>query len=229
MGKMSGYGQFCPVAKASEVLAERWTPLVLRELLCGSHRFNDLRRGVPLMSRSLLAKRLKVLESAGIVERRQVPGRRNREYHLTPAGEELRPIIEGLGVWGRRWILSEVEPGDLDPSLLMWDIRRSLNEEELPDHQVVLQFDFVDVDERQRRWWLLAGGDQADICMTHPGFEVDLYVESTLGALTGYWVGHHTWRALLADGELRLNGPRWLQRSLSTWLGRSAFAEVPSP
>jgi DNA-binding HxlR family transcriptional regulator len=122
-----GYGQFCPVAKASEIFGERWTPLIMRELLCGSYRFNDLRRGVPLMSPSLLSQRLKTLERAGIVERRPDPENKSYEYHLTQAGQELRPVIELLGVWGQRWARKRVEPGDLDPSLLMWDIHRRLH------------------------------------------------------------------------------------------------------
>ena len=225
---MGGYGQFCPVAKASEVLAERWTPLVLRELLCGSHRFSDLCRGVPLMSRSLLAKRLKELERAGVVERRRVPGRDVAEYYLTPSGEELRPVIEGLGVWGQRWILSDVEEEDLDPSLLMWDIRRSLKRETLPESRAVVRFEFVDIEGPRRRWWLLAGGDQGDLCMTDPGFEVDLFVAVGLRNLTRYWLGQLDWRALLSTG-LDMKGPRWLQRSLPQWLGQSGFAAVERP
>jgi DNA-binding HxlR family transcriptional regulator len=225
---VTGYGQFCPVAKASEVVAERWTPLVLRELLCGSHRFSDLCRGVPLMSRSLLAKRLKELERAGVVERRRAPGRQASEYHLTPSGEELRPVIEGLGVWGQRWILFDVDEKDLDPSLLMWDIRRGLNRQALPEQRAVVRFEFTDVHGPRRRWWLLAGGDAGDLCMTDPGFEVDLFVSVGLRELTRYWLGQIEWRELVARG-LELGGPRWLQRSLPEWLGRSAFAVVPRP
>jgi DNA-binding HxlR family transcriptional regulator len=227
---MSGYGQFCPVAKASEILAERWTPLVLRELLCGSHRFSDLCRGVPLMSRSLLAKRLKELERAGVVERRHVPGREAAEYYLSPAGEELRPVIEGLGNWAQRWILFDLDERDLDPSLLMWDIRRGLNRAALPERRVVVGFDFPEVKGPRRRWWLLAGGTDgdADLCMTDPGFEVDLSVTVSLRNLTRYWLGQIEWRELLASG-LELDGERWLQRSFREWLGRSAFAAVERP
>jgi DNA-binding HxlR family transcriptional regulator len=225
---MSGYGQFCPVAKASEVLAERWTPLVLRELLCGSHRFSDLCRGVPLMSRSLLAKRLKELERAGVVERRRVSGREAAEYYLTPAGEELRPLIDGLGAWGQRWILFDIDEKDLDPSLLMWDIRRSLKPEALPENRVVIRFEFADVQGPRRRWWLLAGGDDCDICMTDPGFDVDLFVTVSLRNLTRYWLGQSGWRELLAGG-LEMQGPRWAQRSLPQWLGQSGFAGVERP
>ncbi len=226
---MTTYGQFCPVAKASEVLAERWTPLVLRELLLGSHRFNDLRRGVPLMSRSLLAKRLRELETAGVVERRRVPGREAQEYFLTPAGEELRPIIEGLGAWGQRWVTHELDERDLDPSLLMWDLRRNLRGDQLPDRRTVVRFDFPRLAGPRRFWWLLAGGGDPDICLTDPGFEVDLFVTADLGALTRFWLGRITWRQAEAGGAVELTGPRWLQRSFPRWLGRSPLADVPMP
>ena len=210
------------------MLAERWTPLVLRELLCGSHRFSDLRRGVPLMSRSLLAKRLKELERAGVVERRKVPGRQAEEYFLTPAGEELRPLIEGLGNWGQRWILFDVDEKDLDPSLLMWDIRRSLRPESLPERRAVVQIEFVDASGPRQRWWLLLGGGAADLCMTDPGFEVDLKVKVHLRDLTRYWLGMlHL--AGTAPRHSLMEGPRWIERSLPDWLGQSAFAGVPSP
>jgi DNA-binding HxlR family transcriptional regulator len=228
MAAMSGYGQFCPVAKAAEVVAERWTPLVLRELLCGSRRFNDLRRGVPLMSRSLLAKRLRELERAGVVERRsRRPG--IAEYHLTAAGEELRPLIEQLGAWGQRWIVHDLERADLDPSLLMWDMRRSLRHDRLPVERAVVRFEFVDVLGPRRRWWLLAGGGDADLCMTDPGFAVDLAVSTSLKTLTRYWIGQVTWRETQADPRWQAEGPRSLVRSLPQWLGQSSFAGVERP
>ncbi|MCU0305857.1 MAG: helix-turn-helix transcriptional regulator [Thermoanaerobaculales bacterium] len=226
---MKGYGQFCPVAKASEVLAERWTPLVLRELLCGSRRFNDIHRGVPLMSRSLLATRLRELERAGVLVRRTASGLRNQEYALTAAGEELLPIIEGLGRWGQRWVVADVAEDDLDPSLLMWDIRRNLRSDELPEQRVVTQFDFLDVTGPRRTWWLLAARDGGDICMTDPGFAVDLIVTVRLHALTRYWLGQIGWRDVVGSAEFRLEGPPWARRSLPRWLGRSGFAEVARP
>lgn len=226
---MTSYGQFCPVAKASEVLAERWTPLVLRELLFGSHRFNDLCRGVPLMSRSLLAKRLRELEAAGVVERRRVPGREAHEYHLTPAGEELRPIIVGLGAWGQRWVTHELEESDLDPSLLMWDVQRNLVRDQLPERRAVVRIDFPRARGARRFWWLLVGDGDPDLCLTDPGFEVDLFVTADLGALTRFWLGRVTWSRMLAAGDVELSGPRWLQRSFPRWLGRSTLADVPMP
>ena len=226
---MAGYGQFCPVAKAAEIVAERWTPLVLRELLAGSHRFNDIRRGVPLMSRSLLSKRLQTLIRAGLVEHRRISGRETKEYHLTPAGEELRPIIDSLGAWGQRWVTEELSEDDLDPSLLMWDMRRNLRRDALPEQRVTLRFHFTDVAGSRCRWWLLADREEADICVTDPGFEVDLYVTTTLRALPAYWLGRRSWRDLLATEDMGLEGPAWLVRSVSDWIGQSSLAEVPRP
>lgn len=223
---MKGYGQFCPVAKTAEILAERWMPLVLRELLSGENRFNDIQRGVPLMSRSLLAKRLRELERAGIVEKRRSGARGGPRYVLTPAGEELRPLIEGMGAWGQRWLLLEVDEEDLDPSLLMWDMRRNLVRERVPDRRVVVRFDFDDVAGKMARWWLIVEPAEATICMTDPGFEVDLRVAVTQRALTRYWLGQIDWRQLLASG-MELDGPRWMVQGLPVWLGRSPLAGVP--
>ena len=227
---MSGYGQFCPVAKASEVLAERWTPLVVRELLCGSHRFNELQRGVPLMSRSLLAKRLRELELAGVIERRPSGDGRGSEYHLTEAGEELRPIIMGLGEWGQRWARSEVSRGELDPRLLMWDMQRNIETEALPPHRVVVRFRFTDASPGLPRvTWLILKGDQVDVCYKDPGFEVDLVVVGRLRALVGVWMGDTSMSAVLRSGELQIEGTRRLADAFPSWLRRSIFAGIERP
>ena len=224
---MKGYGQFCPVAKACEVLAERWTPLVLRELLCGSRRFNELQRGVPLMSRSLLAQRLRTLEDAGIVEQRTVRGdRRGNEYHLTAAGEELRPIIESIGTWGQRWVQAEIEEQDLDASLLMWDVRRQIRPQELPPQRVVMRMDFTGVSRGRRRWWLLIDPDGVDLCIVNPGFEVDLEMVVPVLELTRYWLGKLSWSQLLQCAGVEIKGAGWLRRSLPKWLGRADLAHV---
>jgi DNA-binding HxlR family transcriptional regulator len=227
---MSGYGQFCPVAKASEVLAERWTPLVVRELLCGSHRFNELQRGVPLMSRSLLAKRLRELELAGVIERRPSGDGRASEYHLTEAGEELRPIIMGLGAWGQRWARSEVSRAELDPRLLMWDMQRNIETEALPLHRVVVRFRFTDTGPGfPRVTWLILKGDQVDVCYKDPGFEVDLVVVGRLRALVGVWLGDTSMSAVIRSGELQIEGTRRLADAFPSWLRRSIFAGVERP
>jgi DNA-binding HxlR family transcriptional regulator len=227
---MSGYGQFCPVAKASELLAERWTPLVVRELLCGSHRFNALHRGVPLMSRSLLAQRLRDLEVAGVVERRPSGDGRGSEYHLTEAGEELRPIIMGLGAWGQRWARSKISRADLDPRLLMWDMQRNIETEALPPHRVVVRFRFTDVGPGLPRvTWLILDGDKVDVCYKDPGFEVDLVVAGRLRALVGVWLGDTSMSAVIRAGELQVEGARRLADAFPSWLRRSIFAGIERP
>lgn len=226
---MAGYGQFCPVAKACEVLAERWTPLVLRELLCGSTRFSELQRGVPLMSRTLLARRLRDLESAGVVRSAPKAVGRGREYHLTRAGEELRPVIEGLGVWGQRWAMDHLQPGDLDPALLGWDVHRRIVTERLPPQRVVVRFDFRAVPRRwhaRRTLWLVLQRSGVDVCLKDPGFEVDVVVDADLPAFTRVWMGEVPMGDALRSGAVTLDGPRALVRALPSWLGLSLFAGV---
>lgn len=221
---MRGYGQFCPIAKASEILAERWTPLVLRELVCGSTRFNDIHRGVPLMSRGLLAQRLRGLVDAGLVERR-VPGPGQApEYRLTAAGAELRPLIFQLGEWGARWVRSRLDREDLDASLLMWDIRRNARPERFPARRIVVAFRFVDAPRSRRFWWLVSDGREIDLCVLDPGFEVDLHVVAELPALTAVWNGDRGLAAETEAGRIRLQGPRELRERFGDWLGTSPFA-----
>ena len=229
---MKGYGQFCPVAKGAEIFAERWTPLVLRELVCGSHRFSDLHRGVPLMSRTLLAQRLRQLEDAGIVRCAAKPKGRGREYFLTPAGEELRPLIEGLGEWGQRWARSQINADDLDPGLLMWDIHRRLNVERLPAHRVVVLFDFRAVPkawQTTRCFWLILQRSDVDLCLKDPGFEVDLVVDADLATLTKVWMGDVRLVDAMRSRLVRLAGPTALVRAFPGWLALSEFAGVERP
>lgn len=229
LGRMKGYGQFCPVAKAAEIVAERWTPLVLRELLCGSRRFNDLHRGVPLMSRTLLAMRLEQLEDAGIISSVSRPRGRGREYHVTAAGEELRPLIECLGQWGQRWARAQISRGDLDPGLLMWDIHRRVNLETLPPQRVVVRFDFrgVPVTMRcPRMWWLVLDRPEVDLCLKDPGYPVDIIVSADLRALIRVWMGDARLADAMRAGLIRLEGPRPLVRAFPAWLRLSGFAGV---
>jgi DNA-binding HxlR family transcriptional regulator len=226
---MKGYGQFCPVAKAAEIVAERWTPLVLRELLGGSRRFSDLHRGVPLMSRTLLAGRLEQLEDAGILRSMAKPRGRGREYHLTAAGEELRPLIECLGQWGQRWARARIDSGDLDPGLLMWDIHRRVNLEALPPERVVVRVDFRGVPATMRcprAWWLVLQRREVDLCLKDPGFPVDLLVSADLRTLTRVWMGDMPLAEAVRAGLIQLDGPRSLVRAFPTWLTLSPFAGV---
>jgi DNA-binding HxlR family transcriptional regulator len=219
-----GYGQFCPVAKAAEVLAERWTPLVMRELLEGSKHFNDLHRGVPLMSRSLLSLRLKQLEAVGAVERRS--GQRGWEYHLTSAGNEISPIIQSLGEWGQRWYRSNFGPEDLDVGRLMWALRLTVRPEHFPPRRITVQFDYTDVPANKRRWWVVSDQSDIDICPLNPGFEPDLYVATDLQTITRILMGDLSYKAAIAAGAIELDGKAELRRNFDMWLGRSHFAHI---
>jgi DNA-binding HxlR family transcriptional regulator len=170
----TGYGQFCPVAKTAELLAERWMPLVLRELLAGSCHFSDLRRGMPLISPATLSQRLRELEDAGVLDRTRPEGRsRSVQYRLTEAGKELRPIIRAFGVWGERWAQGDFRSEKLDPGLLMWAMHRRLNLKEFPSDHAVLQFELPDVEIRLRRFWFVIDHAQVDVCLKNPGYDVD--------------------------------------------------------
>ena len=227
---MTTYGQFCPVALASEILTRRWTPLVVRELLCGSPRFNEIRRGVPRMSPSLLSTRLDELQDAGIVERVSVEGSEYDEYRLTPAGEELRPIVEGLGTWGRRWISGDLTDEELDVELLMWDVRRRIDVERAPRGRTVVHFRFHDEPENRRDYWVVVEADgEVDLCVKDPGYEVDLEVVTDVATMTGVWVGDLRFAEVLRRGDVELRGSPQLRRSFPEWLGLSLFAGVEMP
>jgi DNA-binding HxlR family transcriptional regulator len=223
---MGAYGQFCPVAKAMELLDERWTMLVIRELLEGSRTFNALRRGVPRISPALLSARLQRLSRAGVIERYQ-DGSRVR-YALTQAGRELHTVIEAIGRWGIRWI-PELGDEDLDPHLLMWDIHRNIDLEAVPLGRSVLRFSFRDVPDAARDWWLVITGDGVDLCDFDPGHPVAATVETDLGTLTRLWRGDLSWQQALHTGGLVLHGPTQARRVVPRWLKLSAFATVPRP
>jgi DNA-binding HxlR family transcriptional regulator len=227
----SGFGQFCPVAVACEVFAERWTPIILRELLVGSHRFNEIQRGIPLISRALLAQRLRDLETAGVVVSTPAAAGRGREYRLTDAGREFREIIEGLGAWGQRWTV-RVNPRNLDAGLLMWNIRRRIQVEQLPAQRIVVRFDYRGVPSGHRNprtYWLELDRPKVDLCVSDPGFEVDLYVDADLAAMAKVWLGDVSLASVLRSKEIRISGPRTLVGAFQSWLPRSAYAVVPRP
>ena len=221
---MSSYGQFCPVAKAMEVLDERWTILVVRELLAGSTRFNELRRGNPRMSPALLSKRLRTLERAGLVRRDLVGA--YASYTLTPSGEDLREIVMALGTWGTRWI-GELGEADLDPHLLMWDMKRTVPVDEWPRARTVVGFRFSDVPARIGAWWIVTSDGQVDVCDFDPGFEKTATVRTSLRALTQIWRGDRSWDQALGDGTLVVDGPTDVRRALPRWVGQGSFAAVP--
>jgi DNA-binding HxlR family transcriptional regulator len=225
-GMGSSYYQFCPVAKAMELLDERWTLLLIRELMAGSQRFNDFRRGLPRMSPTLLSKRLHQLVTAGVVERRTEGA--DVLYLLTPAGRELRPVIEALGAWGVRWI-GELGDQDLDPKLLLWDMRRHIDHDAMPAGKTVIRFQFSDVPAKLRDWWLVITADGADVCDDDPDFEVSVSVTATLRRMVAIWLGDTRWSDALRTGEVVVHGPQVLRRALPEWFTLSSFAAVPRP
>ncbi len=226
MKKDSEYGQFCPVAKAAEVVTTRWTPLILRELICGSSRFNEIHRGVPLVSRALLSKRLKDLQAADVIERYRPGGSRSEAYRLTAAGEELRPVIIALGVWGQRWVESALESQDWDAGVLMWDMRRRIDTTILPDRRTVLQFEYSDAPAELRRWWLVIDKGEIDLCQSDPGYDVDLSVMTTVPVMANVWIGKKKLARALDDEDIVLFGDAQIRKTMGRWLMLSAIVEA---
>ena len=223
---MKGYGQFCPVAKASEGLGERWTNLVVRELAAGSHSFNDLRRGLPRMSPTLLSQRLKSLESAGVVEK-HTDQSGGSSYFLTQAGKELATIIWQLGAWGHKWVRSRLDEDDLDPSMLMWDIRRTIKTDYFDfNTRVVVRVEFIDYTSQMRFWWLVVNRGDIDLCLKDPGHEVDIFITTDLRTLTAVWMGDSTMTRELKTGGILLTGSYKLKRDITKWLGTNYYAKV---
>lgn len=220
---MDGYGEFCPVSLAAEIFARRWNPLIVRELLAGSSRFNDLRRGIPNITASVLSRRLDELAIAGIIERQHDEA--ETRYVLTPAGEALRPVVEQLGLWGRRWLPTEYREQDLDPRLLVWDIHRNLELGQVPK-RTVIELHFSDAPTEYRAYWLIVTPEGAEVCLTHPGGEVDLHLSTDVRTLTNIWMGNTTWAAALRAHTLKLTGRHQLCRALPRWLKLNPFARI---
>jgi DNA-binding HxlR family transcriptional regulator len=223
---MNRYGQYCPIAKAAEILTERWSVLILRELIMGSSHYNDIRRGVPLISPSVLAQRLKTLEETGVIECHRGPNGRSSQYGLSAAGIELAPLIRAFGVWGQRWVRSRVREADLDAGLLMWDIRRNIRTEHLPATRTVVHFDLARAKRGMRKWWLVVERGTVDLCLQDPGHEVDLTIAGDLECLTRVWMGDIDLMHACAAGGLVLQGDARLKKSVLQWLGPSPFAAV---
>lgn len=224
---VGSYRQFCPVAMAAEILCTRWTVVLLRELVAGSTRFNELRRGVPRMSPALLSQRLKDLEMSGIIARTASTSDPSIfEYHLTASGKELGPIVEAFGIWGQRRIEADVSLQHLDVQLLMWDMRRNLNTTPMPQGRSVVQFIYPELSVTQRSWWLIVDPNKGvDLCSIDPGFDIDLYVSVDLRTMTSIWMGLDTVRAAVGSARMILTGDRKLASAMQTWLGLSPFAK----
>lgn len=220
-----GFGQFCPVALASEVLTQRWTLLILRELSAGSSRFNDIRRGVPRISASLLKQRLETLQQADIVEKRRPGEHEPYEYFLTRAGIELQPVLTKIGEWGQRWA-RDIAPEDLDPGWLVWNMRRRIDVAQMPAGRTVMHIEFTDGPRNHRYFWLVNDDGEVEVCLKHPGFGVDLQIKTTVRALAEVWRGLRSLTQAIEAGEIRLKGPAALKQALPRWLLLSVYAPI---
>jgi DNA-binding HxlR family transcriptional regulator len=216
------YAQFCPIAKATEILGERWTILILRELLMGGRRFSDLQRGLGDISPALLTSRLKSLEEQGMVARRRVAGQRSHEYFPTAACEALLPVIVSLGEWGLCWARHMLIDDDFDVDFLMFYLERSIDPAQLAGDQTVIRFKFTDLVD-QRDWWLLVDRDKVDLCITPPGRDVNVYLTTTVRTMHDVWMGDRTYRDAVKAGDLIIEGEPALTRNVSRWLRPSVF------
>jgi DNA-binding HxlR family transcriptional regulator len=221
---MKGYSQFCPVAKGAEIFNERWTPLIIREMMCGSKRFNELKHGNPMMSPSLLSQRLKFLEEAGVIEKKIGKGG-SAEYFLTQAGRDLGEVVVRLGLWGLKWARSRLTQEDYDPQLLMWDIRRRIDTSTFPPRRIVISFMFQDMPSNRRAYWLMVDRGEVDLCVKYPGFDVDLEFVTTSKSMADVWMGHTTLKREIREKNIILNGGRELKNSIDDWFTYSVFSD----
>lgn len=225
MNEKNSYGQFCPVARAAEIIASRWTPVLLRELIVGSTKFSELRSGLPKMSPSLLSKRLRELEEAGIINK--VKANKGSEYHITESGKELTPLIMTLGTWGQKFITSEYAKHELDPTLLMWDIQRRLDTSFFPeDGRFVAQFFLVGAPKERRNWWLIINNRKIDLCVNPPGYENNISIEASLRDLTELWMGKISVKEAKRKKLLILEGQKKYISSFEKWFLLSPFAAL---
>lgn len=220
---MKKYGQYCPIAQAMEVLGDRWTILIMRDFLCGAHHFNDLWRGLPNISRGLLAKRLKQLQEARIIEKHQLD-ENNTEYQLTQAGYELQPVINSLMTWGANWAFSEPTIEELDPILLMWWIKHRINVDVITQTRTVIQFDFHGV--KNDTFWLVVSPNDVSICLTYPGFEIDVFVRSDLSIFFQLWLGRLSYQEATLEHGVEVDGAQSLIRNFADWFAWSHAAET---
>jgi DNA-binding HxlR family transcriptional regulator len=222
---MTNYGQFCPVAKATEVVGERWTLLILRELMLGTCRFYDFQRALSRITPTLLNQRLKSLEARGIIVKKKKPGQQGYEYRLTASGKELAPLVETLAVWGMRWARGQMTDAELDVEFLMWDLQRRLQTEHLPGGETVICFIFAELGSF-KNWWMVVNDDNVDLCTQDPGRDVDIYINSTVRALAEVWKGDVSLKEAMKNGGIKTHGVRVLERSIQNWLGLCLYKDV---
>lgn len=219
-----GYGQYCPLALAAEILCERWTLLVMSRLIDGCRRFNEIHRGVPKISPTLLKQRLDQLEHAGLCYRTPIKGGRGYEYRLTDAGKELDPIIMSLAVWGQRWS-RDLEIDDLDPAFLAWSMHTRMNVGAMPEDRTVLEFEFSGTYAECRRFWLVVEDGHVDMCLKDPGHDVDLVIRAHIKRFIEAWRGLRDLRSEIVDGHIAVDGRIDYCRALPNWLLGSALAK----
>ena len=222
---MLEYGQFCPVSKAAEVLGEKWTLLIIRELLLGATRFNQIQRGLSKISPTVLNKRLDTLRQHGLIVHKRIPEQRGYEYQLTEAGRELYPIVLKTAEWGMRWARGQMTDNELDVQLLMSDIQRRINPDKLPTGQTVIRFSFTDLG-RYNEWWIKVHNNEVDLCTENPGNEVDVYVACDLRTMTEVWLGDISIEQAQSDHRLTIVGSSVYLKNIRSWLGLYLFAEI---
>ena len=220
------FGQFCPIAKATEIIGEKWTVLIIRESLMGSTRYSEFQRGLSLISPTMLAKRLDSLVAHGLLMKKKISGQKGYEYFPTPSCKELLPIIRSLGDWGMRWARANLTEKDYDVELLMLYLQRSIVPENLPGNESVIRFKFTDIKEMSE-WWLLITDDKVDICIKDPGKDVDVHFTSSVKTMADIWMGDMTYRKAVADGGLKIVGHSSLTRNITSWMKLSIFVGLP--
>jgi DNA-binding HxlR family transcriptional regulator len=220
------YGQFCPIAKSTEIIGEKWTLLIIRELLMGGSRFNELHRGLSLISPTILSKRLETLSAHGLVLKKKISGQRGYEYFPTQSCKELLPIIRSLGDWGMNWARSNLTEKDYDVELLMLYLKRSIVARELIGMETVIRFKFIDI-EKYPDWWLVVTGDEIDLCVKNPGKEIDVYFTSSVKTMADIWMGDNSYKRAIREGLLKIVGHEMLTRNITTWMSNSIFSDLP--
>jgi DNA-binding HxlR family transcriptional regulator len=217
------YGQYCPIARGAEIFAERWTPIIVRNLYLGCKNFSEILEGAPGLSRTLLSERLKQLERLGLVESAPKRGGRGHDYELTSAGQDLFKVCQSLGEWGARWL--EFAPEHLDPFVALWSMCNALRRDQLPDRRIVIRFDFT-ASRPHERYWLLIERGETEICKQYPGLDEDLYVTADAEAFVKWHAGQLSWAQATREARIELDGPAWLVRAFPTWNARSMFAHI---
>lgn len=220
------YGQFCPIAKASEIIGEKWTLLIIRELLMGGSRFNELQRGLGLISPTLLSKRLNFLVEQGMALKKKIPGQQGYEYFPTDSCQQLLPVIKSLGDWGMRWARENLTDSDYDVELLMLYLQRSIKTDKLVGRETTIRFKFTDIDDLAD-WWLLVCGNDVDVCTRDPGKDVDIYFTGEVKTMVDIWMGSLSYKKAVRENHLKVVGPQALTRNFFAWMTPSVFADLP--